>query len=83
MIYKNLIKNKYTVWTEAVFKSGKRADIVAIKEGMGYIIEIETPKTPQKTKEILKEKCKIYPKEFDVIVINTNKFNPNESIGIE
>jgi len=82
-VYKRLIKSGFKVWTEAIFKSGKRADIVAIRNGWGYIIEVETPKTPKKTQEIADQKAKIYPPEFDVIIINTNNYTPKDNIGIE
>ena len=82
-LYKRLIRVGFKVWTEAIFNSGKRADIVAIRNGRGYVIEVETPKSPKISKEILEQKSKIYPDQFDVIVVNTNKYNPEDYIGIE
>ncbi len=83
-VFKRLINKGFSIWTEAIFeRSNKRADIVAIKDGKGYIIEIETPKTPKKTQEIANQKARIYPNDFNVIIINTNKYNPEDYIGVE
>ena len=63
----------FDVWTECRFDSG-RGDIVAIKEGLGYIIEILHSETKEQY-ELKKEK---YPDEFTLIEINTRDFNIEE-----
>ena len=61
-VYLRLIKEDYEVYTECIFtRSGKRADIVAIKEGYGVGIEILESET---FKECI-EKLKDYPKQID------------------
>lgn len=69
-----LIKQDYSVWTECIFTTRQRADIMAIKEGEAYLIEIETPKSSKEMEMKLKQKFK-YPPDFDLIVVNTKDFN--------
>ena len=69
-----LIKDGYSVWTEAIFISGKRADIIAIKGQEAYAIEIETPKSPKEMEKKLNQKY-LYPKDFDLVLVNTKEFN--------
>lgn len=74
-IFKKLIKEGFTVYTEAIFESGYRADIVAIKDGVGNIIEIETPKSSLDFLEKkMEEKKENYPSEFYFIEVNTEDF---------
>ncbi len=72
-----LIKQDYSIWTECIFTTGQRADIMAIKEGEAYLIEIETPKSPKEMEMKLNDKYK-YPKEFSLIIVNTKGFNIEE-----
>lgn len=72
-----LISQGYEIWTEAIFTTGKRADIIAIKAGEGYIIEIETPKPRAVMEEKILSK-KAYPPEFELIIIESDKFKIEE-----
>lgn len=69
-ICKKLKKDGYEVYTECRFKSGGRADIIAIKDGVGYIIEITVS---EKEKSIEAKKSK-YPSDFELIVVDANNF---------
>ena len=73
-IYKKLIKQGYDVWTEAIFLDGSRADIVAIKEGKGHIIEIMHSETEIK----MLEKKEKYPVDFEIITVKTKDFDINK-----
>jgi len=75
-IYKKLIKNGFSVWTECIFTTGQRADIMACKGKEAYIIEVETTKSKKEMENKLKQKFK-YPPDFDLIVVNTKDFNIN------
>jgi len=71
-ICKKLIKDKYDVYTECRFKSDKgRADIIAIREGFGYIIEVVTT---EKEKSITEKKGK-YPIRFELVVVKSKGFD--------
>jgi len=69
-----LIKEGYTIWTECIFTTGQRADILAISGKHGYVIEIETLKSPKEMGKKLNQKYK-YPDEFTLVVVNTKEFN--------
>ena len=70
-ICKKLIKNKFDVYTECRFKDNKgRADIVAIKDGIGYIVEVVTS---EGQKSILEKKSK-YPHDFNLTVVKSRGF---------
>ena len=69
-----LIKQGYTIWTECIFTSGQRADIMALSNGSAHLIEIETPKSPKEMEKKLSDKYK-YPSEFTLVVVNTKEFN--------
>lgn len=69
-----LLQEGFSVWTECIFTTGQRADILAIREREVYVIEIETPKSKKEMKIKLEQKFK-YPEEFQLVVINTQEFN--------
>ena len=69
-----LIKEGYSIWTECIFTTGQRADILAINGKEAYVIEIETPKSPKEMEKKLKQKFK-YPDEFSLVVVNTKEFD--------
>jgi len=69
-----LIRDGYEVWTECIFTSGQRADIMAIMGSSAYLIEVETPKSPKEMEKKLMQKYK-YPHEFTLCVVNTHEFN--------
>jgi len=73
-IYKKLIQQGYSVWTEAIFTTGQRCDIFCCKGKGAYIIEIETPKSPKEMEKKLNQKFK-YPKDFVLVIVNTKEFN--------
>lgn len=74
-ICKKLIKNKFDVYTECRFKNNKgRADIVAIKNGIGYIVEIVTS---ENQKSIVEKRNK-YPHDFELIVVKSKGFKIDE-----
>lgn len=75
-ICKKLIKQGYSVWTEAIFGTGQRADIVAVNGRYGYIIEIETKKSLKELDKKIEQKEK-YPKDFELVIVNTENFNIN------
>jgi len=59
-----LLKQGFEIWTECIFNNGKRVDVLAIKEGKGWIIEIETDKSKKEMERKILSK-QSYPKEFD------------------
>lgn len=61
----------FEVWSEAEFTSGGRADLIAIKDGKGYIIEV----LHSETEKQLNEKVKKYPSEFEMISVRTKDFD--------
>jgi len=69
-----LKKQGFEIWSEVIFNNGSRADLLAIKEGKGYIIEI----LHSETKKQLAEKVKKYPSEFELISVTTKDFNLEE-----
>ena len=74
-ICKKLIKDKYDIYTECRFTTNRgRADIIAIKFGIGYIIEVVTT---EKEKSIT-EKRKKYPHNFELIVVKSRGFKIDE-----
>jgi len=69
LVWYKLRKAGYEVWTEPIFDTGIRFDILAFKDGIwtGYeILETETDKE-------LSEKIKKYPSEVTIIKIKTQK----------
>ncbi len=70
-----LKKLGFEIYSECRFTNDRgRADLVAIKEGKGYIIEILHSET-EKQFEMKKLK---YPEEFSLIKVNTKDFNIEE-----
>lgn len=65
-----LKKQKYLVYSEVEFIKGGKADLVAIKEGNGWIIEV----LHSETEKQLSEKVKKYPNLFSLIKVNTQDF---------
>ena len=63
-----LMNKKYKCMTEVIFETGGRADIVAIKDGYGYIIEI----VESETEKSLAQKKEKYPSEFTFIPVKTS-----------
>jgi len=72
-----LIREGFTVMTEAIFEESGRADVLAIKGKHAYIIEIETSKSKSLMKKKILEKQK-YPKDFELIIINAENFDINK-----
>ena len=68
-----LKKLGFEVWSECGFVDGK-GDLVAIRNGIGYIIEILVSETIKR----FNLKKKKYPKEFQLIKIDSNKLNIGE-----
>ena len=64
-----LQKLGYEIYTEAIFLSGKRCDILGIKEGYAIGIEILSSETD----EMLSKKLLNYPKEINWYSIRTLK----------
>ena len=74
-IVKYLKQNLYDVYTECRFKDLRgRADIIAIKHGMGYIIEVVNTESEKS----IEEKRNKYPKDFELIVVNSKRFKKEE-----
>ena len=72
---KKLKKMGYEVYTECRFKDNKgRADVIAIKDGFGYIFEITVT---EKEKSIANKRDK-YPIDFELVVIDARTFKPEE-----
>jgi len=65
-----LVNQGYEVYTEAEFVSGGRADVVAIINGSGFIIEV----LHTETEERYSAKFNKYPKEFFMIKVKTKGF---------
>jgi hypothetical protein len=71
-----LMNRGFECWSEVIFNSGKRADIVAISDkAKGYIIEVMHTETLNE----LNEKIKDYPADFEIIKIKT-PFNKKDII---
>ena len=74
-IVKYLKQGLYDVYTECRFRDTRgRADIVAIRNGSGYIIEVVNTETEKS----IEEKKKKYPQEFKLIVVNSKRFKKEE-----
>jgi len=69
-----LKKLGFEVWSECKFVGGGRGDLVVIRGGIGYIIEILVSETIKR----FNLKKKKYPKEFRLIKIYSNKLNMGE-----
>lgn len=67
-----LKKLGFEIWSECRFEfGGGRSDLVAIKEGKGYIIEI----LHSETEEQFNLKKIKYPEEFEMIKVNVKDFD--------
>jgi hypothetical protein len=62
--------NGYECWSEVVFKTGGRADIVAIKDQFAYAIEILVSETSKR----FSKKLDVYPLEFEMIKVEGKNF---------
>ena len=69
-----LAENGYEFFTEAEFKNGGRADIVAINGNVGQIIEV----LHTESEERFMKKKDTYPKEFILRGVRTKNFNIEE-----
>lgn len=68
-----LKKEGYKIYSECRFKNNQgRADLVVIKNGFGYIIEVMT------SEKDLKHKKFKYPHAFKLIEVKTKNFNIEE-----
>lgn len=67
-VWLKLRKAGYDVWTEPIFNSGIRMDILAFKDGYFTNYEILESET---TKKLL-SKTKNYPEEINIVPISTN-----------
>ena len=68
-----LKKEGWHIYSECRFKNNKgRADLIAIKNGIGYIIEV------MKSERDLKHKKFTYPPEFELMEVNTKNFKIKE-----
>lgn len=65
LVFNLLLENGWEVYSEAIFKSGSRCDILGIKEGQGIIVEILST---EEVKEC-QEKIKMYPKDLRVYMV--------------
>ena len=61
-IYKKLIKDGFSVWTECIFNDGGRADIFAVRGKEAYVVEVETSKSEKEMQKKIEQKEK-YPDE--------------------
>lgn len=66
-VWKKLREWEHDIIVEAIFKNGKRADIIDLSEAIIYEI------THSETEEELKEKTKSYPEVFEIRRIDANK----------
>lgn len=64
----------FQIWSECTFVNGGRADLVAIKAGKGYIIEVAASETEER---FLAKKEK-YPAIFEIIKVNVTDFDINK-----
>ena len=65
-----LKKEGWKIYTECRFKEHQgRADIIAIKDGVGYIIEV------MKSEKDLKHKKFKYPQDFEILEVKTKNFD--------
>ena len=74
---RKLKKLGYSIYTECRFSENQgRADIVAIKDGIGHIYEVVVT---EKEKSIAEKRDK-YPQDFDVIVVDARNFKIEDYI---
>lgn len=69
-----LANDGYRIWTEVEFKGGGRADIIAIKDGYGFIVEVLHTESEAK----FSAKLDSYPEDFTIIPIRTKGFDIKE-----
>lgn len=70
-----LLNNHYIVYTEAEFKDESgRADIIAIQNGQGFIVEVLASESEKK----YAEKESKYPKEFTMVKVDAKSFDYDE-----
>jgi len=70
-----LLNNGYTTYTEAEWKDESgRADVVAIQNGVGFVIEVLHTESEEKYAE---KKMK-YPEEFTLVKVRTKDFKYDE-----
>ncbi len=68
-----LMNKGFEVYPECTFKSGGRADLVAIQNGVGYAIEILDSETNEK----FGLKKDYYPEQLTLVKIHVKDFDPN------
>jgi len=61
----------FKVYTETEFTNGKRADIVAIQNGVGYAVEV----LHTESEERYIAKMSSYPEEFTLVKVRTGEFD--------
>lgn len=73
-IFKKLKRQGFEVWTECRLLDAGRGDIVAIKNGHGYIVEVLCSETD----EMFEDKKIKYPSEFTLVKFDTKKQKPED-----
>ena len=66
-LFRILQKEGFEIYSEVIFKSGKRADLVAIKDGLGYGFEVLESETIKKCEKKIKD----YPKIIEWHIISS------------
>lgn len=74
-----LINDDWEVYSEVEFVSGGRADLVAIKDGQAYIIEILKSETDKR----FNDKKDLYPEEMYLAKIRVEDFDPEKDFYID
>jgi hypothetical protein len=69
-IFYKLKRLGFEVWGEVLFTNKRRADLIAIKDGIGHIIEVLN----SEKEESYNKKLNDYPLEFEMIKVNCNDF---------
>jgi len=73
IIMKKLLNLGYSVWSEAIFLNGSRADIVGIKDGEGVIVEVLHSEIDKVKKLASNPKEGYYPTDFSFYQVESDK----------
>jgi hypothetical protein len=73
IVAKKLKSLGWSVWTEAIFNNGARADIMAVKDGNGVIVEILETEVDKIKKLKENPKKSYYPEDFEFIELRSEE----------
>ena len=71
LVAHKLMNLGYDVYTETEFTNGKRADVIAIQNGVGYAVEVLHTESEAR----YLAKLASYPEEFTLVKVRTKDFD--------